>query len=235
MPEIGHNNRVEIRYEFEFSSGEKIEFPLVLSEDHVALEPLAQKPPPTWTALEFQKCEGCPLEVNQSPQCPVAFNLSGLVESFKDKVSHENVKIRVFTSERDYFKEAPLQEGLFSIFGIIMATSGCPRMNFLKPMARYHLPFQSMDESIVRSVSLYLLSQYFVAREGGEPDMDLKKLDEKYEEVQKVNRGITARIKTLIKRGDANQNTVTTLDCIAKLLSMAIKKDLQKYASIFKH
>lgn len=81
------------------------------------------------------------------------------------------------TEDRAYLKVASLQEGLQGIFGLIMATSGCPHMDFLKPMARFHMPFSSSIETMVRTTSLYLLKQYFNLKDGKPADFLLKGLE----------------------------------------------------------
>ena len=57
-----------------------------------------------------------------------------------------------------------------------MATSGCPHMDFFKPMARFHLPLANAEETVYRATSMYLLAQYFLQREGKEADMELEGL-----------------------------------------------------------
>ena len=53
------------------------------------------------------------------------------------------VRITVYTAERNVWKDGLVQKGLSSIFGVVMAKSNCPVMNFLKPMARFHLLFST--------------------------------------------------------------------------------------------
>ena len=48
-----------------------------------------------------------------------------------------------------------------SLIGLIMALSGCPHMEFFKPLARFHLPWASLEETTLRSASIYLLMQFF--------------------------------------------------------------------------
>jgi hypothetical protein len=187
---------------------------------------------PDWTKLENKKCSHCPLNEKDSPHCPVAASLSDIVEAFKDKISFSEVAVKVTTAERTYAKKVPLQDGIFGIFGLVMATSGCPHMDFLKPMARFHMPFSTAEETIVRSVSTYLLRQYFVKKRGGNPDFDLKNLEKLYNNIQTVNMGILARIRAIAK-GDADVNAVTILHSFAQLLNMAISKDLSKIEGLF--
>jgi 5-methyltetrahydropteroyltriglutamate--homocysteine methyltransferase len=138
----------------------------------------------------------------------------------------------VTTEERTYVKQLPLQRGIFGIFGLVMATSSCPYMDFLKPMARFHLPFSTAEETIVRSVSMYLLRQYFVAKRGEQPDLGLEHLETHYENIQKVNDGILDRIKGVVEN-DADLNALIILQGFADLLTMAISKDLSKIEPLF--
>jgi hypothetical protein len=135
----------------------------------------------------------------------------------------------VHTKERTYFKETDLQTGIQSIFGLIMATSGCPHMDFLKLMARYHLPFSSLDETMVRALSFYLLKQAAKETIGKSGDFKLKELTAKYEMVNKVNQGIILRLRSL-GGGDADRNALVILDTFAQLLPMTVGSDLTELA-----
>ena len=154
------------------------------------------------------------------------------MEFFKDKASVAEATVTVTTEERTYVKQLPLQRGIFGIFGLVMATSSCPYMDFLKPMARFHLPFSTAEETIVRSVSMYLLHQYFVAKRGEQPDLGLEQLETHYENIQKVNDGILERIKGVVQN-DADLNALIILQGFADLLTMAISKDLSKIEPLF--
>ena len=70
-----------------------------------------------------------------------------MVNFFKDTTSFKKTAVYVETKDRAYVKKCSVQEGLFPIFGLIMATSGCPHMEFLKPLARFHLPFSNVEET----------------------------------------------------------------------------------------
>lgn len=88
------------------------------------------------------------------------------------------------TTERTVSAETSAQQGLGSLLGLIMATSGCPHTVFFKPMARFHLPFSNESETIYRAVSMYLLSQYFTTREGAPIDAGLDGLRDIYDKIQ---------------------------------------------------
>ncbi len=87
---------------------------------------------------------------------------------------------------------------------------------------------------MVRSTSFYLLRQYFVAKKGGQPDFELKKLNELYANVQKVNEGIINRIRS-IATGDADANSLTILNGFAQLLAMQLSDDLSEIQAVFEN
>ena len=223
---------IRIVYDFAFPDGGTRSYAVAFDRVTLSYLPDRHEPPPDWARLENHQCGHCPLAPAEHPYCPVATNLSALVEAFKDKASVAEATVTVTTEERTYVKQLPLQRGIFGIFGLVMATSSCPYMDFLKPMARFHLPFSTAEETIVRSVSMYLLHQYFVAKRGGAPDLGLEQLETHYENIQKVNDGILDRIKGVVEN-DADLNALIILQGFADLLTMAISKDLSKIEPLF--
>jgi hypothetical protein len=225
-------NPIKIVYDFVFPDGGSKAYTVELDRVTLSYRPPESERPPTWARLENNQCGHCPLEPAEHPYCPVATNLATLVEAFKDKASVAEATVTVTTEERTYVKGLPLQRGIFGIFGLVMATSACPYMDFLKPMARFHLPFSSVEETIVRSVSMYLLKQYFVAKRGGAPDLGLEQLETHYENIQKVNDGILKRIQGVVLK-DADLNALIILQSFGDLLTMAISKDLSRIEPLF--
>src|SRR6266851_2213586 len=164
---VSQSSTIQIVYDFTFPDGGAKSYTIALDQASLSYLPSRQEAPPAWARLENHQCGHCPLSPAEHPYCPVATNLSAIVEFFKDKASVAEATVTVTTAERIYVKQLPLQRGIFGVFGLVMATSACPYMDFLKPMARFHLPFSTAEETIVRSVSMYLLHQYFVAKRGG--------------------------------------------------------------------
>ena len=116
--------------------------------------------------------------------------------------------------------------------GIIMATSDCPSMAILKPMACFHLPFATVEESMYRSASAYLLRQYFSHKSGESCDFFMNRIDEYYEEVQMVNEGILKRIN-MTSEMDADKNAIVTLNALAQILVMEVDEDLESFKRLF--
>ena len=125
-----------------------------------------------------------------------------------------------------------MQKGLSSILGLLMATSGCPIMDFLRPLARFHLPFASIEESVFRSVTAYLLRQYFLNDENKKADFELNNIIHHYNVVKQVNRGILDRVRYVGER-DADKNAIVTLNSLSQILEMEVETNLESLRHFF--
>ena len=227
-----HSSTYVIFYEFRFKDNIKKQFRVSLDPKDISIihpEPVSKS---DWMRLENQQCECCPLSVRTYPYCPVAINIGELTEEFKDMVSYEKCLVRCTTKERTYLKNTSLMEGLASIFGVIIATSQCPIMSFFKPMARFHLPFSTTQETVFRVTSIYMLRQYFNRKKNLPPDLDLKILEEHYRKVRQVNKGLIARLNTIIAN-DADKNAINILFSISQILSREISYNLSSVEYLF--
>jgi hypothetical protein len=224
---------VYFRYTFLMEDGREKRFELTLDPDSLALIPKGTEPPPAWTEIAYFPCDDCPL-IGSVSHCPVAVNLAAIVSEFRDIVSHEPATITVETAERTYSNSTTVQKGLSSIIGICMTTSNCPIMDELRPLTRFHLPFATTQETLVRSVSSYLLRQYFVQKEGGTPDWSLDGLIEIYSKISVVNRGISRRISNASKK-DANINAIIILHSYGESVPFFIENNLSEIRYLYKN
>lgn len=223
----------EYNYVFQFEDGRTTEYPIALDPETLSLIPNEfSRSLYDWTRLEHQQCNNCPLTPESHPRCPIAVNIMELVETFKEVFSYHDCLVVCKTAERTYLKKTSVMEGLSAIFGVIMATSDCPRMEFLKPMARFHLPFSTIEETTVRTASMFLLAQYFKYKDDGNMKFDFKVLEEHYTRVQQVNEGILSRIKS-IGSEDADKNAIITLHSLSQFLSMEMDYSLGSLEYIF--
>lgn len=222
---------ITYEYCFTFPNGSSKKFIIELDEKTLLLIPQDQSFS-EWADLPYYQCSCCPLNVKTHRYCPIAANLSELVMTFKDTASYESCHVSCWTAERTISKDTIVQEGLSSIMGIIMATSGCPIMEILKPMARFHLPFATVDEAMFRSVSVYLLRQYFIYQTRGVSDFHLEKVKDYYTKIEIVNSGILKRIKEATKM-DADRNAIVILNCLAQILYLELDDNLQSLQHIF--
>ena len=213
---------ISFHYKFTLSDGNIKEFDVELDSETLSLTGKKKQSYPEWTRLPYHKCPNCPLSDAQNPQCPIAANLVDLVEFFKDSISHDEVDIEITTEARRYVKRTSLQSGISSLIGIYMVTSGCPVMDKLRPMVRTHLPFATGEETMYRVLSMYLLAQYFLYKEGQRPDWDLKNLAEIYEEIHTVNKSFCQRLAEIHVK-DASLNAVVQLDNFADITSYSLE------------
>ncbi|MBD3421147.1 MAG: hypothetical protein GF398_13610 [Chitinivibrionales bacterium] len=218
------NSTKSIIYQFRFGDECVKEIPLTFDAETFDLqtEPLIDAP--AWTALSFHQCPNCPLLQQEHACCPVAKSIQAYVMGFEGLKSFETADIRVITAEREYFKRDALQIGLSSMMGLLMATSGCPVLDKLRPMAYMHLPFANHRETMYRTVSMYLLSQYFQQKHGQRPDWQFRKLIKIYTEVSNVNQYFSKRLRN-IAQSDANANSLVRLDCLASTITLSIVSD----------
>jgi hypothetical protein len=223
---------IKIDYAYQFKTGALVRFNLRLDRETLALQLEKRPDPPLWALLNHKKCENCPLDERRHLHCPVALNFADIAEPFKDMLSHEKVMVTVTTEERTFSKETMIQHGLSPLVGIIMTTSGCPIMEHLKPMVRFHLPFASLDETIFRMVSMYLFVQYYRHQDGKPAEWNLDGLLKAYAEVSIVNRDFANRLRNAAKK-DANINALVNLDCIAAMMPFAAEETLKNLKPYF--
>jgi hypothetical protein len=225
-------NEYWFKYHINLEDGESTHFRIALDAVTLTMISTASGPYPAWTQLSYNQCQCCPLSPQTHLFCPIAVNIVGLVDQFKNILSHKNCLVVCETVDRTYSKKTSAMEGLTSVFGIIMATSNCPIMDFLKPMARFHLPFSSVEETTARSTSLFLLGQYFEYKKGRVKSFDFDRLEKNYAHVQLVNEGLLARIRSLGKR-DADKNAIITLHSLSQFLSLEMDFSLNAISHLF--
>ncbi len=229
-----------IRYTYRFEFDDRTQKTFQLSLNPVTLEYLPGTSPskPDWTKLQFHQCENCPLGT-QVEYCPVAVNLSNIVEGFKGRDSIEKANVTVEIKERKYQNRLDLQKGLGSLMGVVMVTSNCPVLDHLRPMVRFHLPFASGHETVYRAVSMYLVEQYFCMKEGGTPDWELEAFAKTYQDVFQVNKKMRERLQCASERyRDANTNAVIYLASLGQQMEMDLEfidNNLEELRYLFVH
>jgi len=212
-------------YNFDIESGKQVTFLIRLNDETLEClnEPASSLP--DWTRLAYNQCQSCPLSTDDHDYCPVAVNLYEVFEQFREVKSFERAEITITSPDRTYFKKSDVQQGLSSLLGILMATSGCPVMDKLRPMVRTHLPFASTRETLFRVVSMYIMSQYFRKRRGLPTQDDLNGLLSIYQEVEKVNTGMSARMREFYKT-DANINALVILTCLGQHAQLTLEDEM---------
>ena len=223
---------IEFLYRFKMEDGREDVFELKLDPLKLQIINDDGAPMPDWTALDVHQCQNCPLDPEDSPRCPAAVNMVGLVQRFDTLLSYDETKVTVVTDERQVLGETTIQRAVCSLMGLLMAASACPLMDFFKPMARFHLPFASTAETIWRATSTYLMSQYFYHSDGAEADIHFEGLSHIYEEVQIVNLAFAKRLRQACRQ-DSMINAIVLLDMFAQSMPSAIDESLEQIRYMF--
>jgi len=220
-----------IEYQFEFEDGASASYEVKLNFPSLISQKQEIDSIPNWVELECEKCSNCPLDSSNYPVCPVAQDLIPVLKFCTGRASHDPVIVRVEKSDSSILANVTMEKGISSLLGLIMATSGCPHMTYFKPMARFHLPFANEEESLYRVASMHLLRQYF-CKQNRNKDEDFDGLEEIFENVQTVNRGIANRMR-LASTDDAAVNAVVLLDLLAMSVPYSIDESLQELKYLF--
>lgn len=226
------NNPLTIQYTLHLSPETTETFTVQLTPDTLELLDSPDAPPPDWTRLQNNQCPNCPLSPETCPHCPTAIHLNEIVQKFRHILSYQKVELHVTTRERTISRQTSAQNALSSLMGLIIATAGCPHTRFFRPMARYHLPLASQEETLYRCVSMYLLGQYFRDRDGLPADWQLTELKQIYQEVQAVNLAMSQRMQRIVE-ADSPVNAIIILDAYAQAIPLFLDDSLDPLRHLF--
>ncbi len=189
--------------------------------------------PPKWTELGFKQCSHCPLNVESHPHCPMALQLHKVVERFHNTRSIDEVQLEVITEERTVVQTTALQRVLSSMLGLIFPTCGCPKTDYMRPMARFHLPLANEEETVFRVAGMYLLAQYFLTNNGKKGQFAFDGLIKIYEDFHILNKAIASRLQ-FATDSDSSKNAITLLDMYSSLVPMLLEDQLAEIRGVFK-
>ncbi len=223
---------IDIQYRFGVSAETVHQIDIKLDPqtlDRIEIDSSAQS---DWTKLENEQCTHCPLSAEEHPHCPVALGLTEMIQHFDGIISFDELDLEVITQERRVTQHTTAQRAISSLLGLIMATSGCPHTAFFKPMARFHLPLATEENTIYRAASMYLLAQFFLKKEGLTSDEGLHGLRKIYENLHVVNLHIAKRLKSATVT-DSSVNAIVLLDSFTNTMPYVIEDHLDEIAYLF--
>lgn len=193
-------------------------------------KPIANPPP--WTELGFKQCSHCPLKIEEHTHCPLALQLYDVIERFHATRSIDEVKLEVVTEERTIVQTTAIQRVLSSMLGLISPTCGCPKTAYMRPMARFHLPLSSEEETVFRVAGMYLLAQYFLTHNGKKGQFAFDGLIKIYEDLHILNKAIASRLQYATD-SDSSKNAITLLDMYSSLVPMLLEDQLVEIRGFF--
>jgi hypothetical protein len=220
-----------IRYRFDLPDGSQPTFDFFFDLPEFRLRNAVPVVPPFWTKLEFNQCANCPLNAAVEPHCPPALHMADIVERLSALVSFDTVGVTVSIDERMMYAEVSAQQAMSSVLGLIMATSGCPWTDMLRPMARFHLPFASEAETVYRSLTMYLLARELLGADAA-AGPGFEALEALYGNLHVVNRDMSRRLGAAT-RSDPARNAIALLDSYTTLLPAAIEGSLAELRPLF--
>jgi hypothetical protein len=215
-----------ISYDYELPDGAVWSFQIDLNRP--SLNPVAPTAgpgaPPPWTLLAFHRCENCSLPEAHT-HCPAAVDAAPILDKFSHVLSTVRLKVTMRDASRVCFKETDAQMGLQALLALVMASSACPILSRLRSQALFHLPFASVEETLYRTVGDYLIKQYFIMKDGGQPDFALTGLDALYRDLATLNIHFFSRIQAACTK-DANLNAIVVLRSLSEIVSMSLDERL---------
>ena len=223
---------IDIKYSFKFDDQQQEVIDLKLDPQTLEVVNRPCEDLPEWTRLDYHQCPHCPLDTLKTRHCPVAVSLIDVVKRFCDVTSHEAVDLEVTTVERKVSQYTVAQRGISSLLGLLISTSGCPHTDFFKPMARFHLPMSSEEDTLFRVTGMYLLGQYFRKKDGKEDGLELHGLIKIYENMHLLNVKIAERLRRAT-REDSSINAVAVLDVFTHAFQYFIERDLVDLRRLF--
>ncbi|MGK7913590.1 MAG: hypothetical protein AB4050_19220 [Synechococcus sp.] len=216
---------ITFRYVFSIQDKPQYEIPISIDRKTLNLIDYSEREYEPWTELHHHQCPNCPLDPTDVKYCPVAANISSAIVQFKDGLSYEATHVTVIGPERTYSKQTDLQRGLNSIFGLIMASSSCPHFQWLKPLARFHLPFASFEETLFRSMSSCTLSELIKHKTVRDIDEICDLVKHRYEQLAIINAALIERIGH-IGKGEADRNAIVTFHSYCQMFDLSLSGEL---------
>jgi hypothetical protein len=200
--------KLRVNYRIERKTGEVLDFDLRLDE-HGLLEDLPDTGP-EWTRIDGNRCLGCK---SLCKYCRASIAIVPVVEACLTIDSLEVVHTRVTMGQRITEVRGPISQPIASLMGLCMAASGCSTTAPFRAMAVYHLPFATLEETVIRAAGFALLGHW--AHGTLADENPFARLTEAWSELEEMNMRIGRRLQSCCET-DATLNGLINLDMFAK-------------------
>ncbi len=192
---------------------------------HVEFDRRPHGPTASWTTLTTEQCPNCPLR--DCAACPAAADLAPVVDALGGLASVDRLDVVVTQNNRETKQRVTGESAARAIIGLVMATSACPILGRLRPLALLHLPFATPQESTFRFAAAHLLRQFFAGEH-----LDLEGLRAQMQDLHIVNGAFAARIRAAC-RNDAIPNALTALFSLSLIVEDEAEMGLAGLRAIF--
>lgn len=225
-------NSVSIEYRIKLSENKTEAFKFELDGKTFDLITNEIPDPPQWTELSFKQCSHCPLSAEEHSHCPMALQLYDIVERFHNTRSIDNVELEVITKERRVIQTLAIQTAIASILDLVLPICGCPITAHMKPLARFHLPLASEEETVFRVTGMYLLAQYFLSLTSKRAGVEFDGLTKIYEDLHILDTAIASRLQG-VTQSDSLKNAITLVDMYSILVPLLLEDQLAEMRGFF--
>ena len=162
----------------------------------------------------------------------MAVQLYHIVDRFHQTRSIDEVEVEVETEQRIVTKTTALQNAISSMLGLVFPISGCPKTEGMKPLARFHVPMASEEETVFNVSGMFLLAQYFVNLKNKNGVLSFDGLINMYEDLHVVNKTVASRLQA-VTSSDSVKNAITLLDMYSSLIPMLLQDQLVEIRNFF--
>ena len=210
-----------ISYKITKPSGVVVHIPVQLNERGLICESVGQRSDQS-VSSEFigENCLACD---RHHQGCKAERAIGPVVDSFDDLHSTDEVSAEVETEGRIVALKSPAPRVLASLMGLLMASSGCPRLIPFRAMALFHQPFATAEENVVRAAGFWLMRS---SSQGTLVDNPYEALQEAWEMLENVNRHVSEKLLARCST-DVSSNGVAYLDVLAKIGTLGLESVLE--------
>lgn len=226
-------DHVTIIYRITLGDGKQEVFNFQLDDQAFDLAGEIPDNPPAWTELGHNQCAHCPLSSEEHSHCPLALQMHNIVSRFHNTRSIDEVALEVITEERHVSQTTALQRVLASMLDLIYPTCGCPKTAYMKPLARFHLPLCSEEETVFRVTGMYMLAQYFLNQTSSRGRIEFSGLTDIYNDMHVLNTSIARRLQSATL-SDSAKNAVTLVDMYSTLVPLLLEDQLAEMRGFFR-
>ncbi len=211
----------QIDYQIKKPCGGVVDIPVVLDEQGLASPAGTGQTPVGPVEYMGEHCQAC--EAHHGC-CKAERALDGVLTEFENLKSTDWVNASVRMEGRQVSVESPAPRVLASLLGLLMASSGCPRLIPFRAMALYHLPFATAEENAIRAAGFWLMRCWIQ----GEPldENPFSALQTAWDNLEEVNRHVSQKVLARSQH-DAASNGIAFLDVLAKMGTMGLESALE--------
>jgi len=203
------------RYQIKSKTGEQLSFNV---QNHTDLDPRelnSRSDLPDWVKLEYHQCPICPFKSENVTFCPAAFEMQDVIHQCSSCISTERIELSRLAEEGTVTTETDMQRALFAVIGEKVISSGCIKLNSRQWTLDYYSILTTPENLFYRSISSYLMRQYFASP--GKCDPDLKGHLDYLDEVIDIFGNLLQRIRGKSSQ-DASNNALGSIVMSAHLL-----------------